>query len=325
MPHNDYVMPSGKWATVVSPQMLARLDASAAESINGDEGGLWSPKTPIAIGGAGVALTSGGSKLSGGVRTSRGGRLVLPSSTYPSFAMPRSREVTLSLRSMRATDEPESDGKNDYAGKLGALVLKGTVAGLVIPSSVLHQGATLASIRLRFRVGLAPASVPPRMPSLRVVRCAADGAVNLGLGNSSELYFTPTWAPWWSYEVGAVVIPTTPNGHQYRCISAGSSDWTQPTWSTTDGATQNDGSVQWRVEPGPNNAFLHYVSLPAPATVTEYFAGGAVQELVLVPSANAIVSAGYSYIVEIVDESATQNVYHSLIVTQTNIATMRPT
>jgi Tfp pilus assembly protein PilX len=50
-----------------------------------------------------------------------------------------------------------------------------------------------------------------------------------------------------NYLVGAVVIQKpSSNGHIYRCITAGTSAATQPTWPTGSGATVTDGGVTWR-------------------------------------------------------------------------------
>jgi hypothetical protein len=55
-----------------------------------------------------------------------------------------------------------------------------------------------------------------------------------------------TWTASQSYLVGDVVKPTTPNGFIYECVQAGTSNTTEPTWSTTEGNIVNDGTVQWK-------------------------------------------------------------------------------
>lgn len=52
------------------------------------------------------------------------------------------------------------------------------------------------------------------------------------------------WVKQTTYAVGDMVIPTNPNGHFYRCITAGTSGITEPTWPLTGSAVVNDG-VQW--------------------------------------------------------------------------------
>lgn len=53
------------------------------------------------------------------------------------------------------------------------------------------------------------------------------------------------WVKQTTYSLGDMVIPTNPNGHFYRCITAGSSGATQPTWPLTGSATVGDGTAQW--------------------------------------------------------------------------------
>lgn len=53
------------------------------------------------------------------------------------------------------------------------------------------------------------------------------------------------WVEQTPYSVGDLVIPTNPNGHFYRCTTAGSSGTTEPTWLLIGGAAISDGAVQW--------------------------------------------------------------------------------
>jgi type II secretory pathway component PulJ len=59
----------------------------------------------------------------------------------------------------------------------------------------------------------------------------------------------PSWAPTHVYSLGAIVMPTSPNGRCYVCIAAGTSSSTEPTpWPTT-GRTVTDGTVTWLDHP----------------------------------------------------------------------------
>lgn len=85
--------------------------------------------------------------------------------------------------------------------------------------------------------------------------------------NRHNCWSAPAWTSGTSYEVGDLVKPTTPNGHIYECISAGTSDSSEPTWPTTDGNTVTDNTVTWEcIEDGDIN--YHEVS------GTGYTAGG---------------------------------------------------
>jgi len=55
------------------------------------------------------------------------------------------------------------------------------------------------------------------------------------------------WVKQTAYAIGDMVIPTTPNGHFYRCINGGTSDAAEPaSWPKTGSSVISDGSVQWR-------------------------------------------------------------------------------
>ena len=51
------------------------------------------------------------------------------------------------------------------------------------------------------------------------------------------------WVKQTLYAIGDIVIPSNPNGHFYRCITAGQSGTAEPSWSLTGSATVN---TQWK-------------------------------------------------------------------------------
>ncbi len=53
----------------------------------------------------------------------------------------------------------------------------------------------------------------------------------------------PTWAASTAYGLLKFVIPSTPNGYCYECISKGISNSEEPTWPTTLGHTVLDGET----------------------------------------------------------------------------------
>ena len=48
-----------------------------------------------------------------------------------------------------------------------------------------------------------------------------------------------------TYNKGDIVIPINPNGHFYRCITAGQTGTTEPTWPLTGNVAFTDGAVTW--------------------------------------------------------------------------------
>ncbi|GIP32604.1 hypothetical protein [Paenibacillus sp. J2TS4] len=54
-----------------------------------------------------------------------------------------------------------------------------------------------------------------------------------------------TWQPSKKYELYHVVLPSLENNRFYVCTVAGISGVSEPTWSTLDGGTVDDGMVVW--------------------------------------------------------------------------------
>jgi len=68
------------------------------------------------------------------------------------------------------------------------------------------------------------------------------------------------WEAGTAYSADDIVVPTTANGYQYRCVTAGTSHaTTEPTWGTALGVQQTDGTVTWEMD---GNAGDEYVPRP---------------------------------------------------------------
>lgn len=78
-----------------------------------------------------------------------------------------------------------------------------------------------------------------------------DGTGNSFVGLWNTLKGT-AWQASTAYALGTVVVPTAglENGFRYECTTAGTSGATQPTWKTTEGETNTDGSVVWTCRAG---------------------------------------------------------------------------
>ncbi|MEQ6356559.1 hypothetical protein ABNX05_18205 [Lysinibacillus sp. M3] len=55
------------------------------------------------------------------------------------------------------------------------------------------------------------------------------------------------WSAGASYVLGTYVRPTTANGYVYKVTQAGMTDSTQPIWTTVEGNTLIDGSIEYEV------------------------------------------------------------------------------
>ena len=55
------------------------------------------------------------------------------------------------------------------------------------------------------------------------------------------------WEATIAYSLGDIVVPTAgmENGFRYECTTAGTSGSSEPTWKTTEGETNSDGTVVW--------------------------------------------------------------------------------
>jgi len=64
-----------------------------------------------------------------------------------------------------------------------------------------------------------------------------------------------TWEATTTYALNEIVMPTTPNGHQYICITGGQSSTSEPTWPTALNGTVDEtapGTARWQENSGIN-------------------------------------------------------------------------
>jgi len=73
-----------------------------------------------------------------------------------------------------------------------------------------------------------------------------------------------TWKVSTAYSLGALVSPTTYNGHKYECTTAGTSGTTEPTWPTINENTVIDGTVVWTCR--GINLYRQKVASPGPTS-----------------------------------------------------------
>lgn len=171
MPHNAYFKPPTTMGGlfVPTPAFIRRLDLDASQSLNGEDGGVWTPRKPIIVGGNGISIGGAGG-FSGGIATaarSRAGALVLGDSDWPSFAA-RSRVVVFPILDDLYADRDVNqltttgllttyDQGTSGSFKAGAVDLA-TICFLDMKKFPI--GATIDNVVVRFRVGTKPAAVP---------------------------------------------------------------------------------------------------------------------------------------------------------------------
>jgi hypothetical protein len=79
----------------------------------------------------------------------------------------------------------------------------------------------------------------------KAITTAKAGAAE---ANMTALGAAPDWQATHSYSLGELTRPQSgnPNGLTYRCLVAGTSDASAPSWTQASGATLGDGTVTWQ-------------------------------------------------------------------------------
>jgi hypothetical protein len=180
-------------ALVITPGFVRHLDKDSSQSINGDEGGVWTPDKPIVIGGAGVLIEDAGG-FAGGVTTgtsrgATGGALVLGDDDWPEHAA-RTRTVLFPVVDRLGARLDYTDWVTSV--EPGALKL-GAVSGISLVIDIdgrrLPAGATIASVTLRFSVGDKPTAVPGSLPTLQLKTGALTDSATLPTPATVDDYF----------------------------------------------------------------------------------------------------------------------------------------
>lgn len=53
------------------------------------------------------------------------------------------------------------------------------------------------------------------------------------------------WVAATAFSVGDIVIPITRNGHRFRCVTAGTSGATEPSWTSANYSSTSDNTILW--------------------------------------------------------------------------------
>ncbi len=119
---------------------------------------------------------------------------------------------------------------------------------LMLPSGVLLGGPGAYPVRVSFgrRLPEGPAGEGDIIIASDPVEAGTEGWRCTHSG-----YSAPRWQPGAAYDAGNAVTPDPDYDRlAYRCVQAGSSGSTPPTWPTTEGATVTDGGCIWECMPG---------------------------------------------------------------------------
>ena len=176
MAHFDYITPMGQWFTplVPVPKRLAALDDGITRTLNGDDGGTWAPTKPIALGGTQGLQLGASSTITGGVVAKSGGQLSLGNNDFPTFAGAQTRTLEVPLLPNNISNNGQDSDFSSLYGCLRTLV-NGASIWLAIPGRYLHNGATLSTITMNYRVGRPHSALPIVQPALQCYRVTTAG------------------------------------------------------------------------------------------------------------------------------------------------------
>lgn len=289
MSHPDFVRPSGQWPPELVPTAAdyQRWDVLQTKLINGDDGGTWNPTKPIILGGAGGALVSAGSQLTGGATTQTGGTMMLgiSASDFPGLSPSRTRTIQCPVVGAQTHVDlgaaPGSDldeayfGQSFGSGAIGITVQRqsGFAAPTLyieIPPRHLHNGARIATVAIQYQL-LQKVAIPAITLSMGILEWAIGTVVA-----PTNPFTIPVWSPSTAKTPFVYVSPlavANQNGLYFRSTGFGTTGTTEPAWTSVVGSTVSDGSVTWTCI-GRSGLLA-----TANATIDTYYNNGAAQTL----------------------------------------------
>jgi hypothetical protein len=333
------------WANVSVPtaQDFQIWDTYQFKGVDADNGGSWSPATPIVIGGAGLVMNGAGNTLNNGLTTLRGGRMVLGANDYVNLNARTRTEVIQLVSALPDVGAALGIGGTANARNVISLEPSGvspiSASGdfvVPIPSRYLHHGANLTLAALTMRALVQQPTAMLSGPYWMIANIFGMNAAN-----TVNPQLVPTFAPWaasTAYTVGTVVIPDNASLEQtglYYVATAvagsGTSGGSPPTWPTSIGLSTVDNpganEINWKCEgyagtlPGRNGG------------AGNTFGGGAVQTAQMSPESPStgllIDTTTYDYYLQVIYDvfgggtlTAPNWLFHSLALTYSGITDM---
>lgn len=225
MAHNARTQPDATWTTgsyVTLASDWQSLDTKLFKAINGDQGGTWTPSSPLVLtGSAGGQLTVTGPTIvdwGGSLATSSSSRFSLSNTTWPKLStghVGRTRTIVTSCLRRQANPKYAVMPIRKYHGIQAIACTVQAPNGVLEQTSFyvplrVHDGSTIASATLTFRVPTPRKVGPVAMPRLRIIRADPSGLLlplmSMAAGADVDGYISApfTTSPTVWYNGGAV-------------------------------------------------------------------------------------------------------------------------